>query len=78
MNLFDVVPALEKLSMDQVKEAFETLKNEEAHTSLQSFLLRKTMAKNFALIVGASGEIGQTISRKLAEARLVIIFTLCK
>ena len=33
MNLFDVVPALEKLSMDQVKEAFETLKNEEAHTS---------------------------------------------
>ena len=26
------------------------------------------MAKNFALIVGASGEIGQTISRKLAEA----------
>ena len=33
MNLFDVVPALEKLSMDQVKEVFETLKNEEAHTS---------------------------------------------
>lgn len=33
MNLFEVVPALENLSMDQVKEAFETLKNEEAHTS---------------------------------------------
>ncbi|TQR20986.1 EF-P 5-aminopentanol modification-associated protein YfmH [Psychrobacillus vulpis] len=32
MNLFDVVPALESLTMEQVKNAFETLKNEETHT----------------------------------------------
>jgi len=32
MNLFDVVPALENLSMEQVKDAFETLRNENAHT----------------------------------------------
>lgn len=32
MNLFDVVPALENLTMEQVKDAFETLRNENAHT----------------------------------------------
>lgn len=32
MNLFDVVPALEKLTMEQVKNAFESLKDEQAHT----------------------------------------------
>ncbi|WP_313891205.1 EF-P 5-aminopentanol modification-associated protein YfmH [Psychrobacillus sp.] len=33
MNLFDVVPTLEKLTMEQVKEAFESIKNVETHTS---------------------------------------------
>lgn len=32
MNLFDVVPALENLTMDQVKNAFETLIEENTHT----------------------------------------------
>ena len=32
MNLFDVVPALENLSMEQVKKAFESLTDESAHT----------------------------------------------
>ena len=32
MNLFDVVPALEKLTMDQVKAAFQSLADEDAHT----------------------------------------------
>ena len=32
MNLFDVVPALENLTMEQVKQAFETLKDENTHT----------------------------------------------
>lgn len=32
MNLFDVVPALEKLTMDQVKAAFQSLTDDDAHT----------------------------------------------
>ncbi|WP_144511226.1 EF-P 5-aminopentanol modification-associated protein YfmH [Bacillus sp. FJAT-22090] len=32
MNLFDVVPALENLTMKQVKDAFETLTDEHTHT----------------------------------------------
>ena len=32
MNLFDVVPALENLTMEQVKHAFESLTNSEMHT----------------------------------------------
>ncbi|TQR12923.1 EF-P 5-aminopentanol modification-associated protein YfmH [Psychrobacillus soli] len=32
MNLFDVVPALENLTMEQVKQAFESLKDEQTHT----------------------------------------------
>lgn len=32
MNLFDVVPTLENLTMEQVKEAFETLTDDHTHT----------------------------------------------
>lgn len=32
MNLFDVVPALENLKMEQVKTAFEAFKDENTHT----------------------------------------------
>ncbi|MER2262608.1 MAG: pitrilysin family protein [Psychrobacillus sp.] len=32
MNLFDVVPALENMGMDQVKKAFEAFKDENTHT----------------------------------------------
>ncbi|MBD7983592.1 insulinase family protein [Sporosarcina sp. Sa2YVA2] len=32
MNLFDVVPALEKMTLNDLKEAFQTVNNEESHS----------------------------------------------
>lgn len=34
MNLFDVVPALEKMTMKDLKDAFATITNEESHSSM--------------------------------------------
>ena len=67
MNLFDVVPTLEKMTLPNLKEAFSAFSDERGIPSLQLFQ-RKKMTNIIAmpLFLGASGEIGQAICYNLA------------
>ena len=64
--------------MEQVIQALETLKDEQTHTvfTIVPSREKQLMSKKFALVVGASGEIGNTICYSLAEAGWSYTYTI--
>ena len=67
MNLFDVVPTLEKIELGNLQDAFKTISNEEGHTVMTIVPgQKKADMKRYAVILGSSGGIGEAVSRKLA------------
>ena len=67
MNLFDVVPVLETLTVDDLQKHLLLSKVKHSKQSLKFCQVSRMHSEKFALVLGASGDIGHAICQSLAE-----------
>ena len=70
MNLFDVVPTLEKMTVGNLQDAFATFSDDDGAHSLYNYASRTCAMteRRYCVVLGASGGIGKAICRSLAAS----------